>query len=303
LFRRIKKIKFLGLFLLLVFWTDVGSRGGPESTEAGYVQVVSEIRDSTIARHLVEMIRQSQNKLASFFQIQLRDSVTVILAASDNHFSDMTGNRLPEWTAAVAVPLYRKIILKPGTYYDPAVYRESLVHELAHIYMADKIGNGFVPLWINEGIAMYLSGKTLSWRESIAAGNAVLGNNLMSFSELDQLLRFGTGKAQIAYFQAMLAVQYLLENYGEREVQNILTALAGGISISDFFHDQYGIEYADFEYNYQKWLTQQYRWMAFLQFEYALWIFILLLVFAAILMIKLRNRKKISQWIEEDDVI
>jgi hypothetical protein len=302
LFRLIKKTKFLSLVLVLSCLATISNLAASSNYVSDQVNVVSAESDSIIARYLVQVIEKSQSRLQSFFNSPLRDSVTVILAACDTHFLRMTGNRLPEWTAAVAVPLYRKIILKPGAYFDPGAYSESLIHELAHIYMADKIDTGYVPLWLNEGVAMHLSGKSLSWSENISAGNAVFGNNLMSFSEIDQLLRFGTGKAQIAYFQSMLAVRYLLENYGQAELQNILNTLAAGSSIEQHFYNAYGLSYTDFEYNYQNWLRYHYRWMVVLQFEYLLWILILFLVFSAILMIRIRNRRKLSQWVEEDDI-
>jgi hypothetical protein len=241
--------------------------------------------------------------LNSFFGSRLSDTITVVLAASDGQFAALTGNRLPEWTAAVAVPVQRRIILKPGSYYDPEVYRESLIHELAHVYFADKTGKGHAPLWLNEGIAMHVSGQSLSWDESIATANAVLGDNILNFSEIDGMLKFGTAKARIAYYQSLLAVRYLLDSYGEAELRHILDALGAGVTIEQHFLSQYGIAYADFEYSYRKWLGERYRWMFLLQFEYLLWFLILLLVFAAIVLVKIRNRRKISQWIEEDDVI
>lgn len=295
-----KKIKFVSfIYLVILFFVSTSSLSA-FSIELGNIKIYTNDRDSIVAGFLARSVIENQERIEKFFSYIIDAPVVIVLAYSEAQFRELGGLLIPEWSAAVAMPEKRFIMLKPADYFDPEMYTVSLLHELAHIYMAEKLGENSVPLWLNEGIAMYISNKTLNWTESTIAGNAVLGNNLLSFSDIDDLIRFKTGLAQIAYIQSFLSVQYFIEIYGEDELKNLINAVAGGISVNKYLSIQLGLDYDDFEFNTLEWIKDKYWWMIFLQFENLLWILILILVLAAIVIIKIRNRRKITEWTSEE---
>jgi hypothetical protein len=295
-----KKIKFLCFIYLVILIFTLTSSLSAFSVDLGNIKIYTNDRDSIVAGFLAKSVIENQERIENFFSHIIDSPVIIILAYSEAQFRELGGLLIPEWSAAIAIPEKRFIMLKPADYFDPEVYTVSLLHELAHIYLAERLGENSVPLWLNEGIAMYISNKTLNWTESTIAGNAVLGNNLLSFSDIDELIRFRTGLAQIAYIQSFLSVQYFIEIYGEHELKNLINAVAGGISVNEYLSMQLGLNYEDFEFNTVEWIKDKYWWMIFLQFENLLWILILLLVMAAIVIIKIRNRRKIIEWTSED---
>jgi len=293
-------------YKLIIFIIGFFAIPGQVTTAQSYTLVVDNFTivakpgDSLIVKFLAEVISTNRTRMETFFDIRLADTVLILLPGSQSAFEQITGQRLPEWSAAVAFPDLNKIVLKPGDYFNPGLYSESLLHELTHIYIHACLPDNSVPVWFNEGLAMYLSNTAISWEQSITIGNAVVAQNLLSFEDIERMIRFHKGQAGIAYIQSYLAVEYLVEQFGPHSLRDILTALKTGRNIAAAFQFALGIEYVDFEYLYVKWLKNKYWWLVFLQIKYLLWIIILGLVFLAIVIVKLRNRAVIRKWADEE---
>ncbi|CAN5774444.1 hypothetical protein BH23GEM3_BH23GEM3_04690 [soil metagenome] len=84
---------------------------------------------------------------------------TIYLAPSPAVFDSLTGGRVPDWGAGVAIPSLRVIILPtypaaaPGAG-DPTV---TLRHELAHLALNAYLPEP-IPRWFDEGYATWSSG-------------------------------------------------------------------------------------------------------------------------------------------------
>ena len=285
---------------LIIFLFVLTSSISAYSIKVAQITIKTNDSDSMVAGFLAQSVHENQIRMEEFFRSRISLPVTIILASSDSQYRQSGGLQIPEWSAAVAIPDRRLIVLKPANYFDPKSYTTSLLHELAHIYLADKLHDNSIPLWLNEGVAMYLSKKSLNWNESTIAGNAVVGNNLLSFYEVDELIKFRAGLAQIAYIQSFLSVQYFLTSYGEDELKNMLDSAAKGVEVSEYLKLQLGLEYADLEYNSIEWIKDKYWWMIFLQFENLLWILMPVLAILALVIKKIRNRRKLLEWTKEE---
>ena len=295
-----KQSKFLSCIYLLII-LSVPGLCQVYTTGSGFVRFTGNQGDSAIVNYLTESEKDNRGRLEKFFSVSLSDSIHVILSGSESEFFELTGYSLPDWSAAVAFPAYRTIVMKPGLFFEPGVYRESLLHELAHIYLAEKLLENRVDLWLNEGVAMYLAGTEMSWQDNITLGNAVLAEELLSFREIDDLLRFQQSKARVAYLQSLITIKLFVANYGEDQLKKLINALSDGKVIDDFFKSEFNFSYDDFEFLSLKQIKDKFWWMIFMQAEYLIWIIILLLAFGVVLTIKIRNRRKISRWTDEEN--
>lgn len=295
-----KESKFLSYIYLLIF-VAVQGFSAIHQAGSGLVRFTGNQGDSTIVNYLAKTENAHRGRLEQFFAVSLHDSIHVILPGSESEFAELTGYSLPEWSAAVAFPAYRTIIMKPGLYFDPGTYRESLLHELSHLYLAEKMTEHRVALWLNEGVAMYLAGTELTWQDNITLGNAVVAEKLLSFSEIDDLLRFHQSKARVAYLQSLMTVKLFVASYGENQLKKMIDELSRGMKIDSFFRTEFNFSYDDFEFQSLKKIKDKFWWMIFMQMEYLIWIIILLLAVGAILTIKIRNYRKISRWTDEDN--
>lgn len=261
--------------------------------------IVSNDKDSTIVKYLASILSKENKNFEIFFKHKLLQNVNIILPDSPSRYREITQSYLPDWSGAVTFGNERKIILKPSDYFDYNESRETLLHELVHIYFADMQVDTILPLWLNEGVAMYLSRKSISWNESIILGNMIIGGNVIALDEIDSLLGFGYVKAHTAYLEALLAVQYLVEKYGEGIIGYIINSVEEEHSFSDALKRNIGQDIFDFEVGWNIYLKHRYHWMFLLQFKNLMWISLVILVIVGFFYIKIRNRRIIKTWEEE----
>jgi hypothetical protein len=142
---------------------------GFNHVHASYKEIVnnyvlhSRESDSLIVQQLAGYVKQCVGKYSFIFGYQVETKIDIYLTASANHYKRFNPPEIPEWSGGVAFINQNKIVLKPGSYFKPATYRETLFHEIAHFYIANLRNAENIPLWLNEGLAMYLSEKSISW--------------------------------------------------------------------------------------------------------------------------------------------
>lgn len=301
MFNKLETSKFILLIiLLLICSSDIRAQ---YQVRFGIYTIHSVEKDSLIAQYLRDVIIETQQYLSDFFELELAKGVTIYLPRSDEQYSELSEKHVPDWSGAVAMINARKIILRPGNYFNPPEYRETLLHELVHIYTAQKVGAEAIPLWLNEGLAMNLSGKSISWNESITIANTIASGYFISLNQIDSLLNFGYLKANVAYLEAFLAVQYLIDNYGLECLKDILKDLNEGESIDDTFRKNTSLDLLDFEFEFYQMVKKKYQWMVLLQFENLMWVGLIVLVFMGFIIMKIRNRRVMKKWQDNGEIL
>jgi hypothetical protein len=249
---------------------------------------------SALVRSVIEQIQDFNQEYQRFFGRQLEGTVHIQLAWTASEYNKLTGGVVPDWSGAIAFKNEQRIVIKPESPYTVSHYNEILRHEIAHLYLRDK----YLPLWIEEGVAMYLSRKTISWWEHVRIGNSVAGDKTISLSEIDYLLSFGYTKATLAYLQSLTAVNYIIALHGVEGLQNLITMADSEQETNVLFKKALDIDFVSFEINYINFLEKKYRYMFMLQFEYLLLFLMVLLVLIAYLRMKIRNRRIVAGWEE-----
>ncbi len=296
-----KKSKFRIFIMLLL--TTISSGLADYVKTIDQVEIVGESGDSSIVNFLANVIREEQQTFDAFFNYQIMTSVTVRLAESEAAYFNLAATHIPDWSGAVAFPERRLILLKPGSYFDPDDYRETLLHELAHIYIADKFESQYIPLWMIEGGVMHLSKPALVWDEMIVLGNAFASDRVIGLEAIDELLRFGPGKARLAYLESFSAVRYLVENYGSGKFLGIMQDCSTENSIDHCFEKQLDISLYEFEDEWYHVTKEQFRWIIFLQVENLIWFLLVFIAISVFVILRMRNRKILRKWQETDDLI
>ncbi len=292
-----KTSKFITFILIFAGFFDVN---------AGYKVTVNTFNlhgadnDSLIVKQLSEFVEECQKKYDSFFDFRYQKNVDIYLARSKEEYEKFNTSDIPEWSSGVAYTKLRKIILKPGLYYDPERYRETLFHEIAHMYITEVSGSGSVPVWLNEGLSMYLSEKQLSWQESIAIGNALSANSLVDLSAIDSLLLFSNTKAELAYLESFLAVRFLVSKTGERTIAEMVRDFSLDYTLDQIFEKHVGYSFFEFEIEWYDDIKNNFRWMSWLQFENLLWFSFIIIIFVTFFLKKIRNRRIIREWEKEE---
>jgi len=296
-----KKSKFPVFIILLL--TSISSGFADYVKTVDQVEITGNLTDSSIVNFLANVAEKGQKELDAFFVGKIKTRVQVRLAETADAYLSSAGSNVPDWSGAVAFPGKREILLKPGSYFDPETYQETLIHELVHIYIADNFNNRDLPLWINEGCAMHLSKPALTWNEMIVLGNAFSNERIVGFEAVDDLLRFGPAQAHLAYLQSFSAVRYLIEEFGNQKFRLILQNCTVEPDLNQIFYDQLDIGLSEFEDEWYLTMQERLRWVIFLQVENLLWLSLVVISVAVFIIIRLRNRKTVKNWQKTDDYI
>jgi hypothetical protein len=187
--------------------------------------------------------------------------VPITLVSNHAELEWQVGGRRPTWVYGTALPdsLVMLTPLRFSPTFNGHRYQDifKLVpHELTHLILAQVVGYpGFrqVPQWLNEGLAVYLSGQN---RDEQALAEIARAGNLPSLQEVDNAL---SGQAPIgnSYDVAGSMTGFLIEKVGTDKIQPLLTALAEGEDFDLALQQAAGIDPVTLEKEWREELVKQ----------------------------------------------
>ena len=119
----------------------------------------------------------------------------------------------------------------------------ALLHELTHlvVHQATFSPYGQLPLWLDEGLAMYNEGE-LDSNLSAYLEDAIAKDELISVRSLCSPFSAYTDKASLSYAQSYSLVKYLLDNYGQESMLDLLTIFKQGSTYDEALTNVYGFD-------------------------------------------------------------
>jgi hypothetical protein len=143
----------------------------------------------------------------------------------------------------VAYPSLGLILLTIDVKQANAVHDLSEVfrHELAHLALHEALEGQHVPLWLNEGFAIHLSGES-SLARMQTLWTATLADTLMPLGQLDQNFPDDEVQTPIAYAQSGDIVRHLLRTRYSQRFVAMLRRVRGGQPFTSAMTDAYGFE-------------------------------------------------------------
>lgn len=158
-----------------------------------------------------------------------------VIIYTQRDFRDVT--RMPEW-AGGAYGIRDGVIRVPvrGAEGQEQLLRRVLLHEYTHALIHTICATA--PLWLNEGLAEYLSGGWPSRTTQKIPLTALHDNG--SFARLGdvRLVHF-------AYWESYSAVAYLVERYGMDRVMQLLKNMGSGGDMNRAFTEALSISYEE----------------------------------------------------------
>ena len=263
---------------------------------------ISDRTDSIYVKKLILKIENQLVKIENFFNYKSRSIVTIIITRSDAEYNKYKGGHIPEWSQAVALTKEKIIILKIARAEDIKRSPEILLHEMVHIFFADRSLNQRIPVWLHEGIAQYLSGYELTIDDRVHLANALASNNIISLSAMDTLFQFSQIKARLAYIETLTAIQFIVKKHGVNALKILIQNFNKNITIDEAFKSAIGYDFVDFEIYWFEEIRSHNRWLNILNIENNLWISIVILAIFTIIIIKIRNHNLKKTWEDESDI-
>lgn len=252
--------------------------------------------DSSFVKSISLIIQPEIENYENIFKHKLKNKIKIFFPDTEEDYTKLTGGRLPEWSGAVAISENRIIIIKPQKFIDNSRLLTTIKHELIHIIIADKYFENNLPLWLNEGLATYLSNNFMEGNESLIISNAIAANKILELNKLNQLMQLNTASANLAYLEAKIAVEYLIKQIGISQLPNFLDDLNNSNNINIVFKKYLGYDLIDFEFYWYNYLKDKYEGMLVLNFDNMIWYVLILIVIVAFIIVKIRNYKKKKAW-------
>jgi hypothetical protein len=212
--------------------------------------------DKAFAQALMDAAQQALVKLAGNTGATPSQPVSLYIYASSQ---DLQGALIypNEWTGGVAFVQYSVIAIGIG----PGEIdwgKETVTHELTHIVIFQVTNNPYngLPVWLNEGLAMYNQGA-LSTQFSGPLNSAAGSNTLISVRSISSPFSAYSAKANLSYAESFSLVDYLLAQYGAAKMSALLDAYRQGNTYDGAFTSVYGFDLDGLNTQWQTWMKSQ----------------------------------------------
>lgn len=222
--------------------------------------------------------------------------VTAVLAHSPGALDELTGGRVPEWRAGVALPELALLVVPTGEgtrILDPEG-RRVLRHEWAHLGLHQAVQGARVPRWFDEGYAQWASGgwdAGEAWRLRVLLA-------LGSAPDLDSLsLSWPREReaARTAYLLAASAVTFLLGESGERGMALFVERWQAQRSFDAAMRATFGVTPAQFEEHWRRHVKSRYGWLLVASRSAVFWMLLALVLLVMVRARRGRNRERLAR--------
>jgi len=205
-----------------------------------------------LRRALLAYLEDSYSDLSRQFGDAPRQSIVVILY-TDQAFFDVT--QAPSWMGALndgklRVPL-RGVDVVTGE------LARVLRHELAHSFV-NALSRGRAPVWLHEGIAQHLEGRSIAPHGRVLARGFATGHYIPLNGMEGSFGSFSADEAAVAYVESLAFVEYIVETYGFSDIVRILGRIAQGSSTETALRATIREGYAGLEAELAAWLKKKY---------------------------------------------
>jgi hypothetical protein len=173
--------------------------------------------------------------------LELEEPVHLYIYANTE---DMRGAILyePAWTGGLAFPVHDIVII--GISENELEWgRKTIAHELTHVLVGHRTFSclGDVPTWLNEGLAVYSEGE-LDWYAQTQFEESIKEDQLLSIRSLSGGFSEVSSRAYLSYSQSYSIVKFMIETYGQEQMDSLLLALRDGATIDEALVQVYGFD-------------------------------------------------------------
>ncbi len=223
-------------------------------------------------------------------------SITVIVAPDRDSFMAIQNRSVPSWSSGTAYPARNVIYLRPlsGSEVRHSSMRAIVAHELTHLALHHKLGDARPPVWLDEGLAVFMADEPLFSRVDTLGSMAISGR-FMDFRDLEDSFPYARSAAATAYAQSGDFVRFLNVRYGSETFISFLDLLAKGSSPDRAMKESFGESLPELQDMWAQHMRKSYGLVSVISGGGALWFLLGLLAIIAYWK-KARKMKKHAKW-------
>lgn len=280
----------------------IGEEDGYRRLSSGSIEVLYRPSDRAMAERTLRAA-STPLRLPGIAVSAPPPAARILLATDAAAFDSLTGGA-PHWSAGIAIPARRVIVLPAYSSArtpmgDPLV---ALRHELVHVALNAHLG-ARVPRWFDEGYATWASGEWdagRGWEIRLA----LLGGGAPPLDSLRLGWPGGQADARLAYLLSASAVSHLASMGGEGSFSAFIERWRREGDFDTALRGVYGLTLSGFEAEWRSMVKRRYGWMLALSQMGVVWALVAALVVLLTLPRRRRNREKlqrmrVEEWVED----
>ena len=177
--------------------------------------------------------------------VRVKNPVKIFIYGSHRDLLEAVEVGAHEWTGGQAFTEHGVIVINVSPN-DLDFGLIAVPHELTHIVIDQATDNpyGDIPRWLDEGLAVYMSGELDSpfrgYRRLVAL--YAKQNRLMTLQTLSSSFPADPELANQAYAQSGLVVEFIIQNYGKEAMAQLLSIFAQGSLYDDALREALGMD-------------------------------------------------------------
>lgn len=284
----------LAALALLLFSAGAALAGIP-------VQLAVQAPSPELAAHARQIVERAAPRLEAWTGIappRIRIEVLATRQQFEQRMAQLGG---PRWAAGLALPGQGLIVLRsPRQLGDPEQFRYLLIHELTHLYLAAGLRGRRAPLWLEEGLAMRLSGEG-GWTRAATMTGGVLGSGLLPMDDLEHQFPPQAHQAALAYAQSYYLIIWLQNEFGPQALPGIIKGLSQGRPLTAALREATGLSMAGIEERFADDMRSRFSWLAVLSTGGALWALVALAAMVGLVVRRRGQKKRLARGLDRED--
>ncbi len=214
--------------------------------------------DESFAKELMAVVLQTLDRLAADTGAHLERPVRLYIYGSTQ---DLVGSMIypQEWTGGVAFTRFSTIAIGIAPT-NLAWGKRAIAHELTHLVIHQMTLNpyGGLPIWLDEGLAMYAEG--LPGPEFTSRlHQAVIEDNLISVRSLSSPFSAYAEEAILSYAESYSLVEFLIGKYGQAKMLELLNTFRQGSGYDEALEKVFGFDMDGLDALWRDYLFKQYQ--------------------------------------------
>jgi hypothetical protein len=178
---------------------------------------------------------------------------------------------------------------------------ETLRHELAHVALEDAVGGKHVPVWFNEGLAIWLSAEA-PWARTQILAQATMQDRLIPLSDLDRSMPPNPFEVNIAYAESADFTAYLLRKSDRLRFTSMIDRVREGQTFDQAVKEAYNADLRKLELEWHHKLERNYSVVPILLGGSLIWVGVMGLVIVAWAKRRKRTKAILAKWEREEAI-
>jgi hypothetical protein len=237
--------------------------------------------DNGLAAELLRDSLQIRERVIADIGVDFAEKTEIRLTPTIEAFREAQpgGIWIPLWATGVAYPEHNVIVLL-----SPRAIKGSRInvvdvftHEFSHIALCRALTGVKVPVWLNEGLAMYEAREWTFSRISVLT-RASLMDRLIPLPALTLLFPKEEEPAELAYAESFMFISFLINKVGRGAFHRLIRDYTRYGDLAGALHRGTGMNLADLEEQWLVYLKLRVSWIPIITSFSTLW-FVAALIF------------------------